>query len=142
MKMKRKCASVLFVNNQQEVLLMLRDDIPSIPFPNCWTLPGGHAEIGETVEQCAVREIQEEIELQLQEFEFFKVVKYQEEAIYIFWEKANFEIADINLHEGQAIQWFSEQEISELEAEKFAFHFKILLLDFFKVKPFVKDAKV
>lgn len=29
-------------------------------FPNAWVLPGGHLDLGESLEQCIVREIQEE----------------------------------------------------------------------------------
>ena len=33
------------------------------PYQNLWTLPGGRMDPGETVEQCAVREVQEELGL-------------------------------------------------------------------------------
>lgn len=35
------------------------------PFKDCWAIPGGHVEVGETVEQAAVREAFEETGLEV-----------------------------------------------------------------------------
>ncbi len=48
--MKRSGASIIFTNRRDEVLLLLRDDKPDIPYPNMWDLPGGHVDNGETPE--------------------------------------------------------------------------------------------
>jgi hypothetical protein len=34
--MKRKGTSIIFVNDQKQILLLLRDDKPGIPYPNMW----------------------------------------------------------------------------------------------------------
>jgi 8-oxo-dGTP diphosphatase len=68
--MKRKGCSIIFINDNHQVLLFLRDNIPTIPFPNMWDVPGGHVEPGETPEICIVREMQEEMELELKIFFF------------------------------------------------------------------------
>jgi 8-oxo-dGTP diphosphatase len=52
-------ASVAIVR-EGKVLLIKR---AYAPYQNLWTLPGGRIEPGETIEQCAVREIAEEIGL-------------------------------------------------------------------------------
>ena len=39
--MKRLGCSIIFVNDNQQVLLFLRDDDPTIPFPNMWDVLGG-----------------------------------------------------------------------------------------------------
>jgi len=57
--MKRQGCSILFVNEQRQILLFLRDDLPHIPYPNTWDVPGGHVEEAETAAQCIVREMKE-----------------------------------------------------------------------------------
>lgn len=47
------------------LLVMLRDDIPTINWPGCWDLPGGKREQGETPLGCALRELFEETALRL-----------------------------------------------------------------------------
>ncbi|NTU88060.1 MAG: NUDIX domain-containing protein, partial [Chlorobiaceae bacterium] len=42
--MKRSGASIIFLNSRSEVLLLLRDNRPDIPYPDMWDLPGGHVE--------------------------------------------------------------------------------------------------
>jgi 8-oxo-dGTP diphosphatase len=56
--------------NAASVALLDRDKILLIerarePFLGCWTLPGGRREPGESIEECAKREVLEEIGLQL-----------------------------------------------------------------------------
>jgi len=46
-----------------QLLVLLRDDLPDIPFPNCWDFPGGGAEAGETPLECVLRETSEEVGL-------------------------------------------------------------------------------
>lgn len=52
-------ASVAIVRDGK-VLLIKR---AYAPYQHLWTLPGGRMEPGETVEQCAIREVQEELAL-------------------------------------------------------------------------------
>lgn len=46
-----------------DLLVILRDDKPDIPYPNHWDLPGGGREGDETPRQCALRETREEVGL-------------------------------------------------------------------------------
>lgn len=50
-------ADCVVVNPRSEVLLIRRGNEP---FRGCWALPGGFMEMDETIERCAVRELQEE----------------------------------------------------------------------------------
>ena len=56
-------AGVLFYDRHtQRVLLVRRDNTPSIPFPDHLDILGGHTEAGETPEDTVVREIAEELD--------------------------------------------------------------------------------
>ncbi|OYW52267.1 MAG: hypothetical protein B7Z31_12855 [Rhodobacterales bacterium 12-65-15] len=47
------------------ILTYLRDDLPGLPWPGHWDLPGGEREGGEGPVECLLREVQEEFGLAL-----------------------------------------------------------------------------
>ena len=59
--------NIVMINSVGEVLLYLRDDKPTIKFPNTWCLPGGYVEDGEQPHECIRREIDEEMGVLLDE---------------------------------------------------------------------------
>ena len=132
--MKRKGTSIIFVNDQHKVLLFLRDDKDTIPYPNMWDVPGGHVNAGETPEQCIVREMKEEMDLTLEKFERFSVMEFSDRIEYTFWKRANLDIEKIDLREGQRLRWFTELEVRNT---KLAYGFNEIIDDFFKKAPFL-----
>jgi len=48
-----------------DLLVILRDDKPDIPYPGHWDLPGGGREGDETPQTCVLRETREEVGLRL-----------------------------------------------------------------------------
>ena len=132
--MKRKGTSIIFVNDQKQVLLLLRDDKPGIPYPNMWDIPGGHVDKGESPEQCIVREMKEEMDLNLEKFQLLSVMEFIDRIEYTFWKKANLDIQSINLHEGQKLKWFTEFEVKNT---KLAYGFNEIVDDFFRKTPFI-----
>ena len=50
-----------------KLLAILRDDIPTIPYPNMWELPGGGREGKESPFECIQREVFEELRIRLTE---------------------------------------------------------------------------
>lgn len=65
-------STALLFDSEGKLLIYLRDDKPEIPFPNYWDLFGGHVEPGESPEVALVREVQEELNIQLVDYVFFK----------------------------------------------------------------------
>ena len=45
----------------ESILTIQRDDLPSIPWPGYWDLPGGAREHGESPRDCVLRETREEL---------------------------------------------------------------------------------
>jgi 8-oxo-dGTP diphosphatase len=128
----QKCGvSIIFVNSNREVLLFLRDDKDGIPFPNMWDLLGGNVESGESPEHCIVREMKEEIEMDLASPALFNVYPMSDRIEYVFWQRADIDIAKTPLHEGQKLKWFSLDEIKMMSSDGLAFQFRQILLDFF-----------
>jgi 8-oxo-dGTP diphosphatase len=131
--MKRDGSSILFVNEQRQILLFLRDDLPHIPYPNTWDVPGGHVEEGETAAQCIVREMKEEMGLDLEGFELFSVREFSDRIEHTFWKSADLNIDEISLQEGQCLKWFSEKEA---EATPLAYGFNEIVADFYAKRLF------
>jgi 8-oxo-dGTP pyrophosphatase MutT (NUDIX family) len=74
-------AGVILVDPQGRVLMQLRDDDPTIMFPGHWGLTGGAAHAGETPEQTARREVEEETGMTLERFEPFRAYYFTEEDV-------------------------------------------------------------
>jgi len=131
--MKRKGTSIIFVNDKSEILLLLRDNFPEIPYPNMWDIPGGHVEDGETPEGCIIREMKEELNVNLGEFDLFSVTEFKDRIEYTFWKKVTFDINQLKLHEGQKLKWFTEEEANNNEL---AYGFNQIVDSFFLKRPF------
>lgn len=61
-------ATILVFNEKGELLLNLRSDTGD------WGIPGGGKELGETLEECAVRELKEETDLDTDALELVNVL--------------------------------------------------------------------
>ena len=131
--MKRKGSSIIFINHSNEILLLLRDNIPTIPYPNMWDLPGGHVEENESPEECIVREMKEELNVILDDLDPFSVDEFKDRIEYTFWKKVNFDINQLRLNEGQRISWFTETKARNTEL---AYGFNRIVDSFFNKKPF------
>jgi 8-oxo-dGTP diphosphatase len=128
----KEIAAIILENHKGEFLLYLRDNKPGIPFPDHWDLIGGHVEEGETPEEALVREVKEELDIDLKEYTFYK--KYEcltgdayENVKYIYSGKINLPIEEITLLEGVRAQYFSREEIPDI---KFANILKSIVMEY------------
>lgn len=132
----KKIAAIIFENKNGEILLYLRDNKPGIPFPQHWDLIGGHVEEGETPEEALVREVKEELDIELKEYRFFKKYECNEGDAYpnikfIYTGKINIPIEKITLFEGDRPQYFNYDEIAGV---KFANILKRVVIDYIESK--------
>ncbi len=121
------CVIILF-NSDNKILLVLRDNKDSIPFPNTWNLLGGFLENSESPEECIRREIREEIDIELGNINFFQQYTVYDREHYIFWKQIDLDLKQIQLNEGQRLAYFSKDE---LDKHELAFQCNDILNDFF-----------
>jgi 8-oxo-dGTP diphosphatase len=128
--MKHTGSSIIFHNNNtNQVLLVLRDDISSIPYPGMWDLPGGHVEKHETPAECIVREMLEEIEINVEGCRLFRVYEFSDRTEHVFIIERELNIENIVLHEGQMLRWFCRTEVENTEL---AYGFNQVVSEFFE----------
>ena len=124
----------LIVNDEGKVLLC-----ESHKWPNIFTVPGGHVELGETFEEALRREIKEEVGLDVKVNELLSIqqVIYPRE----FWKKAHFVFLDflcraegcqevrIDGNEIQSTIWVDPKEALILNIDRYLRHFLMRLID-------------
>ena len=125
-----KSTTGCIIINKNKVLLVRR---LRNPFKNYWCLPGGHAELFESLENAVRREIKEELNIKIKpkflcfDQEIFKSLKWHAN-VFFFTSKSNGKIK-IDNNENSDFNFFSKNEIKSL---KLAFNHKKILRKFFK----------
>ena len=104
----KQIAQVLLLDRHNRLLIYLRDNKPEIPFPNHWDFFGGHVEVGETPEQALVREVMEELGVNLPGWDFFRRYEcLQGDAYpntkYIYRARIDKTAEELTLYEGQRL---------------------------------------
>jgi len=108
-------AMVLLFDRHDRLLIYLRDNKPEIPFPNHWDLFGGHVEEGEAPEEALVRELKEELGVDLKQWRLFRSYVCTEGDAYpnvkhIFWAKIDKTPDELQLYEGQTLKSIGIEE--------------------------------
>ena len=109
-----KSANIILLNPRGEFLLQLRDNKLGVDYPGYWGLIGGVGEKGETPLQTIKREIKEEIGCKVSNINFLFETHLNPNVLYTFQGEIKKEVKDIDLTEGQKIQYFKFKEIKEL----------------------------
>lgn len=138
-------AGVILVDRDGRVLMQLRDANPAIMYPDHWGITGGAALAGETPEQAARREVEEETGLVLGRIDPFRAYYFQEAAngggakasrsraradyeLYLFHAPCETPAEELVCGEGQALRFVSPDELDELPI---AYNHREVLDDFF-----------
>lgn len=115
---KPKDGAKVIIYSSDKILLFHRDNIPTIPYPNCWQLVGGGIEEGETPEEALLREVKEETSYDLKDYKFItRLIGSQGEDVWVYTafvdkeEEAKFILGP---GEGQEIGWFTFEEAFDL----------------------------
>jgi 8-oxo-dGTP pyrophosphatase MutT (NUDIX family) len=133
-------AGVILVDPTGRVLMQLRDDDPKIMFPGHWGLTGGAAHAGETPEQTARREVEEETGIALERFEPFRAYYFNEQGtakktssraeyeVYVYHAACSSPVEEMTCGEGRGLRFFGRDEVQELDI---AYNHRQVLDDFF-----------
>lgn len=107
--------AIIFETEDNKILLQLRDKNAN-NYPEKWGLFGGSVEFKETPIQAIIREIKEELGINLKkgEFKLFTDIINEGEEYFIFKSKFIWKFEDLELREGKDMGFFSKEEILKL----------------------------
>lgn len=115
-------ATILVFNDNNELLLNLRSDTMD------WGIPGGGKELGETLEECAIRELKEETNLDASDLElvsvlsgdeyYYKYPNYDEvDCVIVLYIVRNYHgQLSVNDSESTRLEFFSLEDMPKLES--------------------------
>jgi 8-oxo-dGTP pyrophosphatase MutT (NUDIX family) len=110
-----RIALVILEDTRGHIALQLRSPIPTIVNPDHWGIFGGHIESGESPEAAAIREIAEELTIQLNagKLRFIESIDLTPSRQYfVFHYPLTNEINEAELMEGEDFDLFPLSEIS------------------------------
>ncbi len=116
MKELLRVIGVVLEDEQGRIALQLRDDRMDIANPNKWSIFGGKIEAGEEPEQAALREMKEELSVDLDPSKLVIMGEYTHEStlFYVFHYGVTGELDAAELKEGQDWRWCSPEEIRSM----------------------------
>lgn len=120
----RKPGAKAVVVYKAKILLVLRDNIPTIPHPNTWNTPGGGIDGDETPEEAMVRELEEEVHLTPSSVINLGTTRYTDGGLvhrfYVPVTDQEFPLIRLG-NEGQKLGWFTLDELLQLNVSPHSF---------------------
>lgn len=111
---KLEGTTAILVNPEGKVLLQHRDNIPTIRYPDHWSMPGGVMEPGEMPEQTIRRELEEELGYVVGEVELYgRIIDAYRNLINIFLAPIDQRVDTLVLGEGREVRYFGPDELPE-----------------------------
>lgn len=117
--------AVFIINNQQQVLLQKRSANKRFN-PNKWGVCSGHVDAGESLENAALRELKEEVGLDIEEKDLHKFGKREfsikdanSHVTYFYYVKSNKKETDFVIQEEELskVKWFSIENVINMIKE-------------------------
>ena len=104
----------ILINNDNQILLSQRTADKS--FPGQWEFPGGKIESSETANEALIRELKEELGIDIDNSYLFKRIEHYYDS---FTANIEFFLVDswsgeLSGEEGQLVRWFSVRELRDL----------------------------
>ena len=123
---------VIIQNKNEKILLGKRDSKQSF-YPNCWGLPGGLLNYKEKIEDCAKREIKEELGVEIKVLKksknIYEIIPSENYAFHTISPVVYAKIANGILtpkDETSEIKWFDKNEIKKMNL---AYNHKKILIE-------------
>ena len=120
-----RVAAILLLRRDGAALLQHRDDKPGLSHAGMWGLPGGHAELGESMLDCARRELREETGYDASDLRIFLSFEGTDETGTVFrvtyfwcWYDG---IQPVACHEGQAMAFLNRSAAANYPIPAFLF---------------------
>ena len=102
---------------EEKVLCVRRDEHEKEYVSLKWEFPGGKVEVGESREEALVREIREELSVDIEVSEFLMTVEHTYPDFYLTMHvfKCVLDQGEITLNEHVALKWLSIDELDQLD---------------------------
>lgn len=108
-------AAIVLLRDDGAALLQHRDDKPGLSHANKWVPPGGHADSGETLDECARREFLEETGYRLGEIH--RLARFVDDhprgfpllELFVYWSRYDGHQA-VTCQEGQALAFIRRED--------------------------------